>query len=849
MRNIKYFFSLLASALAMLQLSGQDVLDKPESFKELKYDVIGQRYYFEENPYVDYKLLPEKEKIKGRRWNVITTSSKTPILDKPNGAEKTSVEFSTFFYVRKVDGDFLEVTSDLSKPSLGWCNKDHLILWNNPLVDNTTGIELKAFMVNNFTGVQNLKLIRENKEFYQVFDGPGKGAKKLDARLIYDVFFVFKYVNESGEKDKGRYLVSPYYDLNVTSPLMGWVEEARTKIWKTALCIEPNFDLAALSERSEKGIVATVFTDEFGGAGQVEAYRKTGAQGSALVGGPLRDPSLGDYKLNPRMDGEIFRYPVFNGVREQDNTKIITAVTGKTNLGNSGAVDGFDDAVYTQLSKKSKALAENLKYKNIVFLLDGSNGTQKYLNLVQEYLIQAYDDNVAKGVNTIKYGAVLYKNESNDEGFDTNKESDFCQVISLSSNAKELAKTLESYPVGESGQATEAEAVYYGMKKAILQLIPDQENVIIHIGNAPDNTVIDPFFNSKKAETVLDPNELGELLKDKGIDLNYINFIGYTTDVKSSTRKTFFKNQSEDILPELAVAQANKYFGVKFVINKKQPESPTLQRYRAEGAEVAKMTKTPFQIKSYYLNDYNLPQVRSYLEMELDSCDQRTEEFLTNLKKVVEDESALNNRTSDFKMPVLALVIDQLIEKDSENTQFLKEFQEWCATEKVQLFVKSNTYYKCDVLKNPLFKYVLFMHEEKLDARLRELRKVASVIQNGDEKETIGALQDYWSSLAQSVLGGDKKYEKITIEELRKKMLGVENLNLMLPNNLEKFGSLAIGDVLKMKNMSDAEEDAMKHYVTNTYDSLKKIYDGAVYYQIEGTSTKFYWVPLEYIFG
>lgn len=849
MRHLKYTISLFAGLLLTLQMAGQDVLNKPVSFKELRYDVVGQRYYLDGNPYSDYKAMPTKDKSKGRRWNVITTHADTPILDKPNGKQVTTVDFSTFFYVKDEDGDYLQVTSDRSKPAIGWCNKDDLILWNNPLVDHKTGIELKAFMVNNFTGVQNLKLIRKNKEFYQVFDGPGKDAKKLDSRLIYDVFFVFKYENNSGERDKGRYLVSPFYDLNVTSPLLGWVEEGRTKIWKTALCIEPNFDPAALAERSEKDIMATVFTDEFGGTDQVEAYRKTGARGSALVGGPLRDPALGDYKLHPRMDGEIFRYPVFNGVRDRDNSKIITAVTGKTNLGNSGAVEGFDDAVYTQISKKSKELAENFKYKNIVFLLDGSDGTLKYLKLVSDYLNKAYNDNVANGVNTIKYGAVLYKNESNDEGFDTNKETDFCQTFPLNTNARELADKINDYPVGENGVTAEGEAVYYAMKKAMLMMVPNQENIIVHIGNAPDNTVVDPFFNSRKSETILSPNQLAGILKDKGIDLHYINFIGYSTEVKRSTRQAFFEDECENILPELALAQANKYFGVNFVITQKQPESPVLEKYQTRGALVGRMTKSPFQIKSYYLDDYNLPDVRSYLEAELDSCDIRTREFLADLKKVVEDESALNNRTSDFKMPVLALVIDQLIEKDADNEKFLKEFQEWCAAEKVQLFVKANTYYKCDALQEPLFKYVLFMHKSKLYDRLRQLSKVASTIQSGDEKESLAALQNYWVSMAESVLGGDKKYEKVTIEELRKKMLGVEGLDLMLPNNLQKFGNLTIEDVMKKRRLSAAEEDAMKHYITNTHENLKKIMDGQVYYQIEGTTTQFYWVPLEYIFG
>lgn len=849
MKTLNYYIILLILLSASVQGTAQDVMDKPYAYSELQYDVINQRYYFEGNPYASYTLIPDKKANKNRKWNVITTQAETPILDKPNGTKTTTVGFSTFFYVRKVDGDFLEVTSNLSGKSLGWCHKDNLILWNNPLVDNSTGIELKAFMVNNFIGVENLKLIRANKEFYQVYDGPGKDAKPLAPRLIYDVFFVFKYINTSGERGKGRFLVSQYYDLNDNSPLLGWVDEGRTEIWKTALCLEPNFDKPALEERAQKDIIATVFTSDFGGVDQVEKYRATGARGSALVGGPLRDPALGNYELHPRMDGEIFRYPVFNGVRYPDNSKIFTAVTGKTNLGNSGVVEGFDDAVYTQISKKSKELAENMKFKNVVFLLDGSDGTKRYFDVVIDFLNKAYESNVASGINTTKYGAVLYKNEFPDNTMDANPESQFCRIFDLSTNAKELAKKLSEYPIGEAGFKTEGEAVYYGMKKAILMLVPNQSNVVIHIGNAPDNSSVDPWFKSQKPETMLSPIDLGDILKNNEIDLNYINFIGFSKEVSAGTRKLFYENQCDEILPELATSQANKYFGIEFVISNTQPETPVLTKTTINGAKVARMTKSAFQIKSYYLDDYNESLVSNYLALELDSCALKTKEFLSNLKEIVEDESALNDRASDFKIPVLSLIIDELIKNDVNNEQFLNDFREWCAAEKVQLFIKSNTYYKCDKLKYPLFKYVLFMHEDKLSSRLADLRKLTGEFRNETQANVQASLGKYWSSLAETVLGGDKKYENITIEELRKRLLGIENMNLMLPSDLEQFGGLTVGEIMSKKKLSDVQIDQLMNYFKTAYSNLQEIYNGDVYYQIEGTNSKFYWVPLEYVFG
>ncbi len=858
MRNIGYFIGLVAVLICTSTVYGQKEENKPVCYEDLKYDPIAGFYFFDDDRiYEDYWEMSRKDRTKNR-WNVLTTKGKTPIYDKADGTVVKTTGFSNLFYVNGESGDFLEVIENINDPPLGWIHKDDLILWDTPLVDPSTRIELKAFTVNDLTRVENVELIRKDKEFYQVYDGPGNDAKNLNSRLIYDVFFVYKYVNESRNENgnpipgKGRYLVSEHSELGSASKLLGWIEEGRTKLWKTALCLEPNFDSAALKERAGKHIISTVFTSDFGGEDQLQNYRKTGMKGEALVGGPLRDPSLGDYSLHPRMDGEIFRYPIFKGYPEPGNLKLSTAVTGKSNLGNTGVVEGFDDAVYTQINKKRKEMAENMQFKNIVFLIDGTEGMQKYIALVKSYLNDAFNDNVAQSVNTISYGAVLYKNERNDEGINTNPESEFVKLYPKRANAKQLAADIDSYTIGEAGTKTDGEAVYYAMKKAMDMLVPNQSNVIIHIGNAPDNSVINPFFQTKKSETNLTSNDLGMLLRNSDVDLQYVNFIGYSESVKRSTREDFFTAQCDDILPALATAQSNKIFGVDFVIDKRKPEAPALITYRIPGAEVATMTKSAFEMKSYLLTDYNTDKVSEWMVAELDTCDMRTEEFLATLKKVVDDDSPLSNRTGDFDIPILSKIIDELLKDNAGNEKMLNEFKEWCATSKVQLFVKAETFYKCDKLEYPLFKFVLFMNEEKLDNKITTLRNISTTIRRGDDKETLAEMQKYWIDIAGALIGGskkDKSIEKITISQLQQKVNGIEGDGIILPNNIEKFGGIEIGDLMKKSKLSADQEKAMSDYFLEVHKKLSELKDQKVYYQVIDGGPKYYWVPLEYVFG
>jgi hypothetical protein len=838
--------SVLLATFAMAQSS--NLLNVPKIYQGgISYQ--NETYYADDNETRDYKEFNDTKSVKNAEiWNVFAAKEGVPILDEPGGKVIKKAPFSQQFYVSENRGDYLKVQDLRSGDGInGWCHKDDLILWKYPLMDNETKIELKAFMVNNLLSKDVLKKIRENKEQYQIYNGPGKDAELVDTRMIYDVFFVYKYENPEKKFGGGRYLISQHYGLSSRTPLIGWVDEARVKIWRTSLCLEPNFDEKALAERNKKDVMATVFTRDFGGLDYAVAYKEKGTTGEGLVEGKLRDPALGDYKSEGRMYGNIFRYPVFQGDYSDggQNTQFQTGVTGKSNIANSGVVEGFNDEVYTRLSKTRDRLNAEMNRENVVFVLDGSNGMKNYHNEITKVLRRLHDANAAENINTRRYGAVIYKNEFNTKSLRENPESDFCKVIAPSADAKEVAMHIEKYTIGEGGDPSEREAVNFALKKAMEMLVPNQTNIIIHLGNGPDNSE-DTFWESVKDSTLVTYNDLGNLLR-KDLDIHYINFTTYSTEVSQATRKVLYSETAQILLPEMATAQGNKYAGLSFVDEYKQPEIPVLAEQSLPEYDVSWMRKSPFSFKSYYLNDYHYPLTSTNILSEIDSCRLRTSEFLTSLNSVVEDESPLKERADDFSAPILDMIFKSLMKADEGDAEFYKDQKDWYAKSKVHIYVDAVTYYKTDVLEQPLFKYVLFMHEEQLKNKTRELGKLLSTLEDGTDTQKV--LAGHWQRVAEETLGMGKSTGKISVDELKNRMLGVQDMDLILPPIYNKIGGKTIDEIEKGKGFSDQEMDELTRYFRKAFDEIEKIRNSDYYYRIPNTDQKFYWVPLEYIFG
>jgi len=854
MKNLKHIAiaTCILVHISFGYVSGQDLLELPEQWENATYDILNKKYVdlkSPENRVENYWELDGRKTAKNIYWRVSASREGIPLFDLPNGSKVGELKLGETQFVLNEHKEYIKL-SGLDEKPIGWCHKKDLILWKTPLLDINTGIEIKAFMVNKFSGSRdNLRLIMSDKERYQIYDGPGPDANVIGKELIYDVFFVFKYENPSGIPGKGRYLVSQHFELSDLDVLLGWVNEDRLTLWTTSICIEPNFEPEALEERNKKGIIATVFPENFVDPTDMANYRKTGEIEMALVTSELRDPAMGDYKKDPRMYGRIFRYPVFQGKNyvQQNNCRFRTGIAGKFNLANTETVEGFNDRVYTMLKKKRERLQDQIAYQNIIFVLDGTDGMARYFQTAAEIIDRKVESNMIGGDNKTKYGAVIYRNEFFGKSWTEDPEDKIITTYELSPDGKTLARDLkkEALQCGERVPSA-TKAVYYGLEKALDLCRPDQTNIIIHVGHNPDNSSEFLYYDPDKAKTHTTPNDIANAIPTD-VEIHFINFVGYSENVENQQRKLLFSNISNGLLPELSAEQSNKYAGIDYYENYKKPEAPVLSTSSGSGYQSARMANSPFQIKSYFLNDYNLNIFKEFSLSEIDSCSFKAEKFLANLESVVEDDSPLSDRASEFSLAYLDLCLQKLLEEDSDNAQVMKEFKEWAAREKVQLFVESGTYYRTEALNNPLFKYVIFMNKDDLDQKIDGLRDLSSSFGDGSsDADMRKALTEYWAKIGESVLGGGS-YKGKTPQELKARIYGIEDLDIIMPD-IYSLGEIEISDIEKSKRLSPGELEKIRRHVKTSYNKLVELLESDYYYQVEDSRSKFYWVPFEYLY-
>lgn len=825
-------------------------MEFPLIWQETRYDLDNKKFIDRrDNLREDYYNFDYRKKDRKSFWNVFANRPNIPLYQDAdeNSAEVGKAAFSTTFYVIDEENEYLKVEA-FDKDLSGWCHKKDLILWSSPLIDHITGIEIKAFLVNRIERKKNFKTIKEQPEHYLVYDSPGPNAEILQENLLYDVLFVFGYVNESGEEGKGRFLLSKNHELSTYADLLGWVDEDRLKLWRTNLCLEPNFDESALEARREAEIRATIF--EQSSPNELEDFISTGG-GFGLID-ESSDPAFGNYRVEPRMKGSLLRYPVFRGTKIKstnaaypENCRIITGASAKINASNTGTLKGSDDDVHRDLSEKAQKMQELKNNVNIVLLLDGSSGMKPYGELAAEALKTVSQNFNYRSVNA-QFGAVVYRNEFQNESENNDPESDYCQIVPLKEDTEYISKYLEGWSFRESGDPSEYEAFYYAFKKATELLEPFETNIIVHLGNGPDRR--DKYFGDCKGETCITPYEIGNSLNDD-TELHYLGFVTHTPqDIVSESKRHALQEQINDgLINEISKVQYNRVFAYDFAKNQSQATQPK-GKVKLEGTFEEFTISTPYVLKSFYQKTARGTNDIQYLiTSHIDTCYQQQNELTNYLQAFFNPKRMLSDRSGHFsKKGGLASFYNHLSQlPQQEQDSILLHFSQ----NQAQIFQDAITVlYHDKVPKQPLFKYVLFLNENKLVDREKHIESLIRTAESQTSSDFTSELQNYWRSIAEDLLGGGE-YDGLTIQQIRDRVLGIDEMDLVLPETLGKIGNMTIDDLSKKHKLREDDINQLRTKFKNKGDEVERLLNSDYYFVPPGGGTRFYWVPVELIFG
>jgi hypothetical protein len=399
-------------------------------------------------------------------WIAISDRSRnTAYLDKSDEKSYKEVKFLEPLMVLKnrdgmvkvaeyVPDALMKKVSSKQIKTYGWIPESDLLLWSNSLKSEKTGFPVRVAVLPS-----NSDVIRSSERYYKndsimVFNSPSlieqANVKIPNGQIVY--------VYKQAENNK-RFLVGkkPSVDMDsISTSLYGWVSSNVISAWG---------ERSAVKMKNTTGVTETALGLHEGSPGGNETENRT-----AIL---LTD-------VNKRTALENI-YPVSLALNEtatpDSKTKYFTNILdySKNYVFNVLGEPIYFDR-YREITEKNKKI-------NIVFALDISAPNAPYAPIVKS-LLQDLQLRFEKPsyFNTVKYGVVLYKNNScGDNVSVSNLSTDYSKITTFIDQ-----KTNEMNCPSNSGY----QPVNEGLMAAgnLLSNVPDETNIVITVGTSANQS-------------------------------------------------------------------------------------------------------------------------------------------------------------------------------------------------------------------------------------------------------------------------------------------------------------------------------------------------------------------------
>ncbi|MDH6252769.1 hypothetical protein M2347_002496 [Chryseobacterium sp. H1D6B] len=461
-------------------------------------------------------------------WIAISDRSRnTAYLDKSDEKSYKEVKFLEPLMVLKnrdgmvkvaeyIPDALMKKVSSKSIKTYGWIPESDLLLWSSSLKNEATGYPVRVAVVPS-----NSDVIKSAERYYKndsimVFNSPSlietANVKIPNGQMVY--------VYKQAENNK-RFLVGrkPAVDIDsISTSLYGWVSSNVISAWG---------ERSAVKMKNTTGVTETTLGLHEGSPGGTDVEHRT-----AVL---LTD-------VNKRTPLENI-YPVNLSLKEaapaDSKTKYFTNIL---DYSKNYVFNVLGEPIYFD---RYKEITEKNKKINIVFALDISAGNAPYAPIVKS-LLQDLQLKFEKPsyFNTVKYGVVLYKNNScGDNVAVSNLSQDYSKIttfIDQKVNEMNCSNNSGYQPVGEGLMAA----------GNLLSTVPDETNIVITVGTSANQSgnmygVINSLTqaqarlimfqtNARSSDTYNDfvllsenvvtntAKNVAELKKQKIIDQNYV---------------------------------------------------------------------------------------------------------------------------------------------------------------------------------------------------------------------------------------------------------------------------------------------------------------------------------------
>lgn len=395
-------------------------------------------------------------------WIAISDRSRnTAYLDKNDEKSYKEVKFLEPLMVLKSRDGMVKVAeyipdalmkkvSSKQVKTYGWIPEADLLLWSNSLKNEKNGYPVKVAVVPNHPNV-----IKNAERYYKndsimVFNSPSL-IETADVKIPNGQMV---YVYKQAENNK-RFLVGkkPNIDIDsISTGLYGWVSSDVISTWG---------ERSAVKMKNTTGVKETTLGIHEGAPGGADADKRT-----AVL--------LTDVNKRPPLEN-IF--PVTLTLNEEVKPDVKTKYfTNVLDYSKNFVKNVLGEAIYFD---RYKEIIDKNKKANIVFVLDVSASNTPFIPIVGS-LLQDLQLKFEKPsyFNSIKYGVVLYKNNSCGENVAPSVLSkDYNKIIKFiedKTNEMNCPSNVGNQPLNE------------GLIAAgnLLSDVPDETNIVITIGTS-----------------------------------------------------------------------------------------------------------------------------------------------------------------------------------------------------------------------------------------------------------------------------------------------------------------------------------------------------------------------------
>lgn len=842
-------------------------------------------YFDNEQGYDDY-LSNTSPKSKDNAWAVIADRDDIPVYSKPDGIvlPDKKIKFKEFFYVVEEKGEWIKIVKARvdelkiqkgSKIDYGWVRKKSMLMWNEGVSHPVSLIHRKVLLLNRKDQIEEI-LKRPDKEIVKIYADPAK-SKVLTTRRIFEFFFLLK-------KENGMYLLSNEAVLNLFSAdqqIVGWVNARDCDIWDTRICLEPNFQSAAVRERkSNSDLIIRAYDNRKNANMGVSGTSKE--FGVFWKNDPVNLKSDETAKTNPnRLPGSVLRFPMVSISGETGKEVYRSGIVGKVKLTSGGGqlIREKDEVTMAKLDVRLKALQSKSTNVNIFYVIEGTDYTKPFKESILQSINSISTDLAKENLQQVKYGALIYRDIPEEEvvinGKKVNRLTEFTP---LHTDIDKLTNFIRQSEFTNKRDRDEYTALFYGINRALLKAgfkssrsteDKPELNIIILVGAYGDFRVDrDRRSAAKGHPAYFDAAKLENLVTNLynidahlyTVQLHNDGYRAASAYVKGGqylmveNAKRLFNEQQKSIRAmgsEFRTELRKKgYFAS---IN-----GPTLELDDTKEVSYIEEGAIPGQISRPISNQLSHNAITNYLRDNIQHSVSHVNALKAAFVEIVSlgssgerddlkiDELEENPRTAgEFEQAF----INELILALNQNPDL--EIPD-ITDEKYKLFTEVYIPYKYPEALNPLVSYVLFMPESDLVRYLNNIERnfSTSIAESSYDKKREGLVSIYKALIDQFTGEGaklPKKEDDLTIADVQRLINGVYTSGL----KLEAGKDIPIKDLTSERKVSNKRIDELIQRFAAVQDNLKKIlregedHDFCYKTLNDGGVNRYYWVPIE----